>query len=232
MLMDRPTGAEADAARGSLERHPVAEFLLSAWHAPHGAVDGSWVRMPPWRDGLGAVLAVTGRAAVVAPSDVTDAELSALGVDGWGQAHDPRVMSRLAGSRGWVDVLDAVLVVEGTGRPDPAVVPKPGLRHHPRVSHALALRDEVEVHGYEGDDETVLTLARGVGGLAELSFELAPARRGQGGGSALAAAARGLVPEGEPLVACVSPGNVASFRALLRAGFTPIGSVQLYRPSP
>ncbi|WP_353951877.1 hypothetical protein V6K52_00095 [Knoellia sp. S7-12] len=28
----------------------------------------------------------------------------------------------------------------------------------------------------------------------------------------------------------VSPGNVASLRAALRAGFVPVGSVQLHRP--
>jgi hypothetical protein len=37
---------------------------------------------------------------------------------------------------------------------------------------------------------------------------------------------------GEPLAACASPANVPSFRALLRAGFDPVGSVQVYRPHP
>jgi RimJ/RimL family protein N-acetyltransferase len=60
---------------------------------------------------------------------------------------------------------------------------------------------------------------------------VAPRRRGSGLGTALAAAARGLVPRGEPLAACVSPANVPSLRALLRAGFDPVGSVQVYRPT-
>ena len=34
----------------------------------------------------------------------------------------------------------------------------------------------------------------------------------------------------EPVLALVSPGNVASLRAALTAGFEPVGSVQLYRP--
>ena len=68
------------------------------------------------------MVAVTGRAMVSGPDDVTDADLAALGVDGWGHAHDPRVMTRLAGERGWVDVLDAVLLAEGTGAREPWLV--------------------------------------------------------------------------------------------------------------
>ena len=36
---------------------------------------------------------------------------------------------------------------------------------------------------------------------------------------------------GEPVLAAVAPGNAASVRAILAAGFSPIGSVQLVRPS-
>jgi len=78
----------------------------------------------------------------------------------------------------------------------------------------------------------VLTLATGIGGLPELSFQVAPARRGAGLGTALARAARGLVPTGQPVAACVSPANVPSLRALLGAGFDPVGSVQVYLPQP
>ena len=55
-------------------------------------------------------------------------------------------------------------------------------------------------------------------------------RRGTGLGTALARAARALLPAGIPLAACVSPANVPSLRALLAAGFDPVGSVQVYRP--
>ena len=37
-------------------------------------------------------------------------------------------------------------------------------------------------------------------------------------------------PVDEPVVACVSPANVPSLRALLSAGFDPVGSVQVYLP--
>lgn len=229
------TSADSGPASGSTDRaddrHPVADLLLRAWRGPREPVDGSWRRADPWRPGVHAVVSVTGRAVVISPDDVTDAELEALGADGWGHAHDPRLMARLAGADGWVDVLDAVLLAEGTGRPDPRVVPRPDLAGHERVRHALPLRGDVRIHGLEGDDDTVLTLATGMGGLTEMSFQVAPDARGSGLGTALARAARGLVAEGEPLVACVSPGNVPSLRALLRAGFDPVGSVQVYLPA-
>ena len=186
--------------------------------------------MHPWREGVHGVVAVTGRALVTGPDDVTDADLADLGVDGWGHAHDPRVMTRLAGPTGWVDVLDAVLIAQGSGTPEPAVVPRPDLRDHPRVRHALPIRGDVRVFGLAGDDDTVLTLATGLGGLLEMSLEVSPHRRGRGTGTLLARAARGLVDPGVPLVACASPANVPSLRALLRAGFDPVGSVQVYLP--
>lgn len=46
----------------------------------------------------------------------------------------------------------------------------------------------------------------------------------------LALAARHLVPDGEPLWAQIAPGNAASVRALLSAGFTPVGAEALLVP--
>ena len=201
----------------------MADLLLSAWRGPRPAVDGAWSRIAPWREGVHAVVAVTGRAMVSGPDDVTDAELAALGVDGWGHAHDPRVMTRLAGERGWVDVLDAVLLAEGTGAREPWLVDRPDLRDHPRVQHAMPIRGDVRVLGLEGDDETVLTLATGIGGLPELSFQVAPARRGTGLGTALARAARAL--ESCETVSVAIPSGVSS--RIDRPWIVPVGSVRL-----
>lgn len=46
----------------------------------------------------------------------------------------------------------------------------------------------------------------------------------------LAAAALGLVPAGAPLFAQVAPGNSSSLRAVLAAGYQPIGSEVLFTP--
>ena len=121
--------------RGAGTRSPTCCCAPGA--APAPTVDGSWARVAPWREGVHAVVAVTGRAMVSGPDDVTDAELAALGVDGWGHAHDPRVMTRLAGERGWVDVLDAVLLAEGTGDPR-AVAGRPARPARPPAGAARA----------------------------------------------------------------------------------------------
>lgn len=204
------------------------DVVLRAWRGPGLPADGSWVRLSPWRPGLYAVLAVHAHAAVSAPEAVTDAELSSWGVDGFGGAHDPRVMTRLAGEAGWVDVLDAVLVAPGTG--STPLVPRPDLADHSRVRHAQDLRDEVQVLGWPDRDDVVVTLGDSLDGLPVLSYEVAPESRGVGLGARTVQAARGLVTEGEPVVALVSPGNTPSLRAALRAGFVPVGSVQLYAP--
>ena len=73
----------------------------------------------------------------------------------------------------------------------------------------------------------VAILSSGLAGLTELSFELEPDRRGGGQATALIRAALATLPAGELVVAAAAPGNAASLRALLAAGFTPLGSVQL-----
>lgn len=211
--------------------HPVADLLLAAWRGPRPVADGTWQRVPPWRTGVYAVVAVTGRAVVSAPDEVTDAEIEGFGPDGFGRAHDPRLMAHLAGATGWVDVLDAVLLAEGTGAGPAGLVPRPDLAAHPRVQHAAAIRDDLSVWGPPHGDGTVVTLGRGLGGLPEMSLQVAEEDRGRGMGTPLAQTALGLVPAGSPLVACVSPANVPSVRALLGAGFEPVGSVQVYRPA-
>jgi L-amino acid N-acyltransferase YncA len=66
--------------------------------------------------------------------------------------------------------------------------------------------------------------------MREVSVEVPAGARRAGLARSLLRDALGLVPAGEPVVAAVAPGNAASLRAFLGAGFTPIGSVQLYRP--
>lgn len=76
----------------------------------------------------------------------------------------------------------------------------------------------------------VAVLARGIAGLTELGMELEPGHRGDGAGRTLVADALRSVPAGDVVAACVAPGNAASLRAVLAAGFRPIGSLQVWQP--
>ena len=214
--------------------HPVASLIASAADGDFLAPDGGWQRVEPWRAGLEAVIAFTGRAVFAISPAIGDDELVALGADGFGGAHDPRLVTAIAGPGAWIDSLDALLVARGTGAPDvPArLVTRPDLRSHPRAVLAAELRDDVTVLGRPGDDDSsVATVGRGVGGLRELSFEVDPAQRG-GAGTPLVRDALTTVSADELVVAAVAPGNAASLRAVLGAGFTPIGSLQLFRREP
>ncbi|WP_448638202.1 hypothetical protein [Geodermatophilus sp. URMC 63] len=211
--------------------HPLAALLVGAAGGRFPPADGGWSRVPPWRSGLEAVVAFTGHAVLALDPDRDDARLRALGVDGVGGTHHPRVLTALAGVDGWIDSLDALLVARGTGRGGP-LVERPDLCGHPRVAFATALRDDVRVLGWpDRDRSAVAVLGAGIAGLREFSVELEPARRGHGEGTALASAVLDAVPEGEPVVAAVAPGNAASLRALLHAGAVPVASVQLFRRS-
>jgi hypothetical protein len=141
----------------------------------------------------------------------------------------------LSGADGWIDTLDVVLVGRGcataTATEGPQVlVPRPDLSDHPRVRHAAAIRSDLRVLGYRDPARTAVAIvSSGLAGLIELSFELEPGRRSSGEGITLIRDALATVSPAEHVVACAAPGNAASLRALITAGFVPIGSVQLFR---
>jgi RimJ/RimL family protein N-acetyltransferase len=100
---------------------------------------------------------------------------------------------------------------------------------HPRVRRALRYRDDVRV--YANADGLVL-IGRGLAGRQECAVEVPELYRNAGAGRRLAAAARSLVPPGTHVWAQVTPGNAASLRAFLAAGFRPIGSEALLVREP
>jgi GNAT superfamily N-acetyltransferase len=120
---------------------------------------------------------------------------------------------------GRVNAIDMVLLA-------PAALGKPTLalqredQDHPRVRRARRYRDGVMVWVTDGG---VLTVGRGLGGRWEVGLEVARDHQGQGLGRALASAARHLTPDGRPVWAQIAPGNAASVRAFLAAGFRPVG---------
>ncbi len=100
-------------------------------------------------------------------------------------------------------------------------------RTHPRVARAGRYRDSVRAWETV-DGSGVITLGRGLGQRWEASYELDSGARGQGIGRLLATAARHLVPTGESVFVAVAPGNVASLRATLSAGFEVVGAEVLF----
>jgi hypothetical protein len=220
--VSRPVGPAAGAAA----EHPLAGILRRAAAGDFPAADGAVDVLPPYRAGVRGMVSFTGHA--VAVTHLPLAALLAAGADGFAGATAAPVTALLAGPDGVPDVLDALLAGVGRGPlggPGAAALPaRDDLTGHPRVSYARQLRDDVRVHG---DDRGLVTLARGLGGLTEISFEVPADRRGRGHGRGLLADALHLVPAGEPVLAAVAPGNAASLRSLLAAGFAPIGSVQL-----
>lgn len=210
--------------------HPVAAALTAAARGTFPEVDGHWTRVPPWRAGVEGVVAFTGHALLAVGDDVMDERLEALGADGFGGASNPLLVAALAGA-GWIDVLDLVLVASGRGAAPgtDGLVPRPDLADHPRARQAERIRSGVTPFGYGAhDDRTVVTLGAGLGGLPEVGVELDPAQR-HTGREVLADALR-LVPAGDIAVAACAPGNARAVRAFLGAGFTPVGSVQLWLP--
>ena len=126
-------------------------------------------------------------------------------------------------------VVDILTVAPGRPGP-PAIELAAGADPaHPRIARALRSRDDVRAWQADGG---ILLLGRGVAGRWEVAIEVDPAARGGGLGRALAAAARHLVPGGAPLWAQIAPGNAASVRAFLAAGFLPVGAESLLIASP
>jgi hypothetical protein len=125
------------------------------------------------------------------------------------------------------EALDAMLLADPLpGEPPLELTPLTD-QTHPRVRRALRFRDEVQVWT---SDHGVLVLGRGVAGRWEVAVEVYPGVWNNGHGRALATAARHLVPEDRPIWAEVPPGNAASLRAFLSAGYEPVGSEVLLIP--
>lgn len=124
---------------------------------------------------------------------------------------------------------DAVLAAVATGTgPDIELVPT-AATDHPRAVRARRYRCDLRVWATP-DGHGIVLLGRGVAGRWEVSFEVDPSARGNHLGCALARSAIGLLPAGTPVFAQVSPGNASSLRAVLRAGYRPVGAEVLLPP--
>jgi GNAT superfamily N-acetyltransferase len=139
---------------------------------------------------------------------------------------NPPFLTALAAATGRaVNNIDAVFVATGAVGTALGLRPAAADIDHARAAQARAHRTDVRVWTVPGG---VLVLGRGVAGRWEISVEVDPGAQGRGLGRALFAAATHLVAP--PVWAQVAPGNVASVRAVLGAGYRPIGAEALFIP--
>ncbi len=211
-----------------MRAHPLVGVLRKAADGSLPPPDGEVDVVPGPPGTCDAIVGFT--AHLVVAAGVPEADLrSRLPGDDFGAWMHPSFLMWLGdrlGSRPGSH--DLVLAATGTPpEPDLELQHTPTAAGHPRVQRASRHRTDVRVFT-DPDGLGVLVLGRGLAERWEFAFEVEPAGRNRGLGRRLALAARGCVPEGEPLFAQVAPGNAASVRSVLAAGFRPIGSEVLF----
>ncbi|SEO33665.1 GNAT family N-acetyltransferase [Actinacidiphila rubida] len=202
----------------------LAALLDGAARGVFPPADGSVTFLPQPSDRDAGVIAFTAHAVVF--TDADHAELAALlPADDLGAPLSPPFLTALsARSRRDAHSIDVLTVAQPLSGPPPLDLRETLDRSHPRIARALRHRDDVRAWTVPGG---TLVIGRGVAGRWEAALEVEPDARGSGLGRALARAARHLVPGGAPLWAQAAPGNAASLRALLSAGFAPVGAEAL-----
>jgi GNAT superfamily N-acetyltransferase len=221
---DRP--GSVDAAATELRR-----LLEDAAAGQFPPADGATEVLPSPDGPVHAVLGFTAHHVIAADVDPADVIVH-LDPDDIAAPVGAPFLSWLGGRLGAVPgTLDVVLAARaGAGAP-----PFPdALREiapdvaRPRVSRALLYRTDVRAWE-SADGNGLLVVGRGLAGRWEASFEVSPEARDRGLGRTLAAASMLAVPRGERVFLQVAPGNAASLRAVLAAGFHPIGAEVLFR---
>jgi GNAT superfamily N-acetyltransferase len=180
------------------------------------------VPQPSVRDA--AVLSTTGH--VIVAVDVASEWLAErLPPHEPGEAFNPPFLGALATATGRrVNNIDLMLLSPPRSGPPGLALSAVNDHRHPRVRRAARYRDDVTVFTCTGG---VLVIGRGLAGRWEIGLEVDPAYRGKGLGRAMAEAAAHLTPDGAPMWAQVAPGNAASLRAILAAGYVPVGQEAL-----
>jgi len=209
-----------------LSAHPLAVTLTEAAHGRYPPADGRVDVVPSPGPPCDALVAFTGH--YVLAADVDAAEVAARWPVGalslpFAPASLVWLAERLGGRPLTHDVLFATF---GDGAGPPVWLHRDDAFTHTRLDEAARHRviDSVWTDGAG----SVLMVGRGLCGRWEVGCEVAPEHRNDGLGRRLVAAARGLVRAGDPLWAQVAPGNAASMRSTLAAGFVPVGAEVLF----
>ena len=212
---------------------PLLEILKEAACGRPPVADGSITVLPTLPGGRHCVLGFTAHHVIAAAID-EDTVRQRLDPTDLSQPMSAHFLMFLAG---WVGANPGPIDILMTA-PAPDVADdslelwrRDDLDDHPRVRRAGRYRPELAVYAdrQHGEPDGVLIIGRGVAGRMEMAYEVAPAARGHGLGRRLASAAPTLARD-EPVFAQVSPGNVASVRACLAAGYRPLASEVLFTP--
>jgi hypothetical protein len=205
--------------------NPLLDMLVAAARGTFPAADGLVQVLPSPPGPTDAVVAFAGHHVVAAdvPRDEVIAQLDPNDIAAAMRAPFLAWLGQRLGAR--VGLADATLAAPGLREPPPVPLDEAlaaDFAGTERVDRALRFRTDLRVFTTV-DRDGVLILGRGLAGRMEASFEVDSASRSRGMGRALALAARSMIPEGEPLFVQVTPGNAASLRAVLAAGYRPIG---------
>ena len=204
--------------------HPFAPVLADAARGVFPPADGAVDVLPVLRADIVAVTEFTAHSVLCA--DVHPDEVAARGLHGYGGCTHPDVLLWLAGPHRSIGSLDVLMVRPGTG--DALAESADHATDHARVERAHRYRTDVRTFG---DDAGVVLLGRGVAGRLELAVELFDdTPHGAGHGRRLIDLGLRSAPRTEPVWAQVAPGNAASLRVFLAAGFTPVGAEILLNP--
>jgi RimJ/RimL family protein N-acetyltransferase len=207
--------------------HPLAVMLYAAAHGDHPPPDGFVEVMPSPGGPADAIVDFTAHLVVAAdvPADDVLNALPTGDLSAWTHPSFQLWLAERLGSK--PGSRDLVMAAPPTDHADLELTRRDDLGGHDRVRRAARYRTDLRVFT-DPEELGVLVVGRGLAGRMECAFEVEPAARHRGLGRRLALAARTFVPDGRAIFAQVAPGNVASVRALLSAGFRPIGGEVLF----
>jgi hypothetical protein len=209
-----------------LTEHPLAVRLDDAARGRYPAFDAAVEVVPSPGPPCDALVAFTGHYVLAADVDA-DEVAARWPVGALTLPFAPASLVWLAERIGRTPLThDALLVTIGDGAGAPPWLERDDTVAHPRVDEAARFRtiDEIWTDGRG----SIVMVGRGLCDRREVGYEVAPDCRNAGLGRKLVGTARGLVPAGDPLWAQVAPGNAASMRSTLAAGFVPVGAEVLF----
>ena len=207
--------------------HPLAVALADAAHGRFPPFDGAVEVTPSPGPPCDALVAFTGHCVLAAAVDANDVSAQ------WPTGEltlpfSPEAQIWLGDRLGLAPLThDVLLVTIADGAGPPPWLQRDDSFVHPRVGEASHFRS-IESIWVTDDASAFVMVGRGLCGRWEVGYEVAPDQRVAGLGRKIVDAARGLVPAGEPLWAQVAPGNAASMRSTLAAGFVPVGAEVLF----